>query len=281
MEGGLPSGHGVSPGDRLAGRHCGIGARSASVLRFRCFSIRSLASRLPHPPPQIPGLHTRKLDRPDQTGVRPAFLFERSQVRGSWVPDLFPPLPQRPTMLRSAGPPFPEPIGGTAQCGGRSIPRTPSQETLAGPVPAKPFPPSCPLPLPQLQGFKSQRLGPAAGRGGRGRRRPAPGAVRAPSPAPGAPFPPSPFPGPALPCAPLPPRTPAPRPPPPPPPRRSSPRARRRRPPLLPRGGGAWHHHGHREGGASACGGGSGLMRAGGFQGGSRGGRGAPRARDL
>lgn len=204
MEGGLPSGHGVSPGDRLAGRHCGIGARSASVLRFRCFSIRSLASRLPHPPPQIPGLHTRKLDRPDQTGVRPAFLFERSQVRGSWVPDLFPPLPQRPTMLRSAGPPFPEPLGGTAQCGGRSIPRTPSQETLAGPVPAKPFPPSCPLPLPQLQGFKSQRLGPAAGRGGRGRRRPAPGAVRAPSPAPGAPFPPSPFPGPALPAHPSP-----------------------------------------------------------------------------
>lgn len=55
-EGGRSSGHGVSPGDRVAGRHCGTGARRASTLRFRCLSIRSRASRLPHPPPQIPGL---------------------------------------------------------------------------------------------------------------------------------------------------------------------------------------------------------------------------------
>lgn len=45
MEGGLSRGHGVSPGDPVAGRHCGT-----SVLRFRWLSVLSRASRLPNPP---------------------------------------------------------------------------------------------------------------------------------------------------------------------------------------------------------------------------------------
>lgn len=68
LEGGLSRGHGVSPGDPVAGRHCGTGR----ALRLRTalpLSQRSL-SRLPppQPAPQIPGLPTRELDGPDQTG---------------------------------------------------------------------------------------------------------------------------------------------------------------------------------------------------------------------
>lgn len=198
------------------------GARCASTLRFRCLSIRSFASRLPLSPPKIPSLHTRKLGRLDQTGILPAFLPQKIPSPGLRTP--------RPV---SASPPthdnaadrwasIPEAAWGKSTHAGaaaspRPLPGDPGRARPCAAISAGlPSLPS--LPLPQLLGFKSRRLGPAAGRGGRGRRRPGPGAVRAPSPAPGAPVPPSLLPSARLPCAPLPPRTPAPRSPPPPPP---------------------------------------------------------------
>lgn len=69
-------------------------------------------------------------------------------------------------------------------------PQDPSQETLARPSPAQPFPPAFspprPPPPPAL-GFKSQRLRSAVGRRGLRAQKACPRAVRERSPAPGPP----------------------------------------------------------------------------------------------
>lgn len=67
VEGGLSSGHGVRPGDRVVRRRCGTG-RAQRFHTAHSLPHHSLL-RLRHPPPKIPCFSTRKLGGPDQTGV--------------------------------------------------------------------------------------------------------------------------------------------------------------------------------------------------------------------
>ena len=80
--------------------------------------------------------------------------------------------------------------GNSTRAGAAASPRPLPGDPGGGQAPRSHFRRPLPhpsLPLLSLLGFKSRRLGRAAGRGGRGRRRLGPGAVRAPSPAPEAP----------------------------------------------------------------------------------------------
>lgn len=146
--GGLSSGRGVSPGDRVAGSHCGTG-RAQHFHTALSLPQHSLL-RLPPPPPAPAD------PSPPHPRVRLAGPFwgppcvppPKIPSPGSWVPGLFPPLPPRPTMPRTAGPPFLESLGGTPHKPGRGIPKTPPRRSWRGPGPAQPFPPSSPPLLP-------------------------------------------------------------------------------------------------------------------------------------
>ena len=152
------------------------GARSTSTRRFRCLSIRCFSARLPHLPPQIPRLHTRQLGWPDRPfWGPPCVLPSKIPSPGSWAPGLLPPLLPRRTMLRTSGPPFPEPLGGTPHELEPRHPQDPSQETLAGARPRaaisavlSPIPPSpcCRSWALKAGGWAGPQAEAAAGAGG-------------------------------------------------------------------------------------------------------------------
>ncbi|KAL1767646.1 transcriptional repressor scratch 1 [Sigmodon hispidus] len=151
--------------------------RAHTGLLPHCVFAASAFTALLSPPPHIPRLTSRPhTSYPAEVGLH------SPQKNKSPFPPLHAHLTVPPT-IRS---PFPQPHRARH-------PQDPSQETLARPSPAQPFPPAFspprPPPPPAL-GFKSQRLRSALGRRGLRAQEACPRAVRERSPAPGPPTPP-------------------------------------------------------------------------------------------
>ena len=184
------------------------GARSTSTLHFRCLSIRSFASRLPHLPPQIPRLHTRELDWPDHSGVRPAFLPQRSQVRARGSQACFHLSPHAPQCCGQLGLRSWSLSGELHTSGAAASPRPLPGDPGGGPVQRshfrRPLSPTPPTPSRsswalKAGGWAGPQAEAAAGAGGRAQEL---SEGRAPPPEPPS-LPPT-FPRPALPAHPSP-----------------------------------------------------------------------------